>query len=248
MLALMCDLRGVIFFHLLVHSYFKAGAFMIAGSVMLARISAQDTGLIPSFIETSPSLGGIFAIFFFNLLALFFVTSYFSKEKMMIVLGAESKVTMFGDTIIIFSCLLRRWYSIRLAKCILGEKIFCPRINVCNNNHMKLWVGAGIIRITAILTLVGWGFRAFLVFYSRIKRPVVVNIYFSERLVIPSIVVFWVLGNQIKSLGGLLPQFFKKSLGFFYLSLGSNTISWLAIKGFSKNIFGSANLRWVDYS
>jgi len=111
--ALGVGLKFCIFFHLILHAYFKALLFISVGNIIHFSDDYQDLRKI-NFYENFQSLTLVFCLISnFSLIGFPFLSGFFSKDLILEFFFFEERIFIFYWRIFWFGCILTVCYSIR---------------------------------------------------------------------------------------------------------------------------------------
>lgn len=113
--------KNLIIFHLFTHALFKAGLFMIAGTILINRFGAQDGRSIYNSLNISPLLSGFIRAFFISSAGIFFLSTFFSKHHIIMICQSEG-INLVRIILVFLGVLLRTLYRLRFAYIMVGNK------------------------------------------------------------------------------------------------------------------------------
>ena len=113
--------KTLIIFHLFTHALFKAGLFIIAGTILVNRFGAQDGRSIYNSLRLSPIIRACIRAFFISSAGIFFLSTFYSKHHIVIICQSF-RMNSLGIILMFTGVLLRTLYSLRFAFMIVGDK------------------------------------------------------------------------------------------------------------------------------
>ena len=113
--------KTLIMFHLFTHALFKAGLFMIAGTILVNSFGAQDGRRIYNSLRLSPIIRACISAFFISSAGIFFLSTFYSKHHIVIMCQSYS-INSLGVILIFLGVFLRTLYSLRFAFIMVGDK------------------------------------------------------------------------------------------------------------------------------
>jgi len=138
--------KTLIVFHLYTHALFKAGLFITAGAMLIRRFGAQDRRRLYGGGKNRPLLGALLTAFFVSSIGLFFLSTFFSKHQIALIVQMIP-VNILSLVMIGLGVLLTTLYRARFSYIILRRKL---KIRVMSGIPSTVLLSIGLLAVTSI--------------------------------------------------------------------------------------------------